>query len=147
MKVFNCLVCRGVSTSVAPPTISEIGHVLCSQFTHKNTGIYCNFSLSFSLLQESEIAEVLYKQDVDLGFSLDQEQIINASYASGNSGAKNRDKSDADKAGPDAEEKDQKKAKANDGTDKKADNNDDDDNIEKLKALEELRQDKVQHDG
>jgi len=40
-------------------------------------------------LQESEIAEVLYKQDVDLGFSLDQEAIINASYASGNSAATN----------------------------------------------------------
>lgn len=89
---------------------------------------------------------MLYKQDVDLGFSLDQEQIINASYASGNSGAKNRDKSDADKAGPDAEEeKGQKKAKANDDTVKNADY-DDDDNIEKLKALESLSQDKVRHD-
>lgn len=111
--------------------------------------IVISLRLSLSLLQESEIAEVLYKQDVDLGFSLDQEQIINASYASGNSGAKNRDKSDADKPGPDAkeEEKGQKKAKANDDTDKNADNNDDDDNIEKLKALQELRQDKVRHDG
>lgn len=90
---------------------------------------------------------MLYKQDVDLGFSLDQEQIINASYASGNSGAKNRNKSDGDKAGPDAEEeKGQKKAKANDDTDKNADNDNDDDNIEKLKALEELREDKVRLD-
>lgn len=90
---------------------------------------------------------MLYKQDVDLGFSLDQEQIINASYASGNSGAKNRNKSDGDKAEPDAEEeKGQKKAKANDDTDKNADNDNDDDNIEKLKALEELREDKVRLD-
>lgn len=96
-------------------------------------------------LQESEIAEVLYKQDVDLGFSLDQEQIINASYASGNSAAKNREKDSS----PDAE-KGEKKAKSDDDNDKHASNKDnandnDDDDIEKLKALEELREDKVRY--
>lgn len=85
---------------------------------------------------------MLYKQDVDLGFSLDQEQIINASYASGNSAVKNRDKDSS----PDAE----KKAKSDDDTDKHASNKDnandnDDDDIEKLKALEELREDKVRY--
>lgn len=85
---------------------------------------------------------MLYKQDVDLGFSLDQEQIINASYASGNSAVKNCDKDSS----PDAE----KKAKSDDDTDKHASNKDnandnDDDDIEKLKALEELREDKVRY--
>lgn len=85
-------------------------------------------------LQESEIAEVLYKQDVDLGFSLDQEKIINASYASGNSAAKQR-----------AYKTDSQEDKADD-YDKKASDNDhdnDDDNIEKLKALEDLQQNEV----
>lgn len=88
-------------------------------------------------MQESEIAEVLYKQDVDLGFSLDQEQIINASYASGNSATNGRTK-DSDGKGEEEEDKDGKKIKA-DEKDKHATNDD----IEKLKALEELQQDKV----
>ncbi|EDV94476.1 GH21438 [Drosophila grimshawi] len=77
--------------------------------------------------EESEIAEVLYKQDVDLGFSLDQEQIINASFASGNS---------ADKQSALSEDE-AKKDHAED-TVKDADNNDD---AEKLKALTDLQQD------
>lgn len=91
---------------------------------------------------------MLYKQDVDLGFSLDQEQIINASYASGNSAAKNRAKESGAGNGADAEEKGQKKAKSDDDTNKHASSkaNVDDDDFEKLKALEELRQDKVRHD-
>jgi len=77
---------------------------------------------------------VLYKQDVDLGFSLDQEQIINASNASGNSATNGRTK---DSTGKD-EEKEGNKIKA-DEKDKNASNDD----IEKLKVLEELQQDKV----
>ncbi|KAL7730278.1 hypothetical protein ACLKA6_016535 [Drosophila palustris] len=87
-------------------------------------------------LAESEIAEVLYKQDVDLGFSLDQEQIINASYASGNSATNGRTK-DSDAKGQE-EDKEGKKIKA-DEKDKHATNDD----IEKLKALEEIQQDKT----
>lgn len=85
-------------------------------------------------LQESEIAEVLYKQDVDLGFSLDQEKIINASYASGNSAAKQRAyKAEGEK---DKADEDDKKARDND-------HKNDDDDIEKLKALEDLQQNEV----
>jgi len=95
-------------------------------------------------LQESEIAEVLYKQDVDLGFSLDQEAIINASYASGNSGAttakskledepKSSDPSMSESSGS----KDSNVNAENQATGASADD------IEKLKALEELQQDKV----
>jgi len=95
-------------------------------------------------LQESEIAEVLYKQDVDLGFSLDQEAIINASYASGNSGAptaKSKLEDEAKSSDPSMSEssgsKDSNVNADNEATGASADD------IEKLKALEELQQDKV----
>lgn len=99
-----------------------------------------------SSLQESEIAEVLYKQDVDLGFSLDQEQIINASYASGNSAAsqakarlEEEAKSSDPSLGPESTE-DALKDTAAETTELSGATVDD---IEKLKALEELQQDKV----
>jgi len=95
-------------------------------------------------LQESEIAEVLYKQDVDLGFSLDQEAIINASYASGNSAATNV------KSKPEDETKSSDPSISESSGFKDTDVNAENeasaasvDDIEKLKALEELQQDKV----
>lgn len=92
-------------------------------------------------MQESEIAEVLYKQDVDLGFSLDQEKIINASYASGNSGAS----SDKSKPGDEAKSSDPSMSDSaiKDTNAEKETGDASLDDIEKLKALEELQQDKV----
>ncbi|XP_068154044.1 segmentation protein cap'n'collar isoform X1 [Drosophila tropicalis] len=84
--------------------------------------------------EESEIAEVLYKQDVDLGFSLDQEKIINASFASGNSAA-----SDAAKANALVDGKPSSGDPLTTSQDADKSKNDNDD-IEKLKALEELQQ-------
>ncbi|XP_052859459.1 segmentation protein cap'n'collar isoform X2 [Drosophila gunungcola] len=94
-------------------------------------------------IPESEIAEVLYKQDVDLGFSLDQEAIINASYASGNSGAtnaKSKLEDEAKSSDPSMSDtsasKDPNVSAENEASGASADD------LEKLKALEELHQDK-----
>ncbi|KAH8309983.1 hypothetical protein KR059_000239 [Drosophila kikkawai] len=91
---------------------------------------------------ESEIAEVLYKQDVDLGFSLDQEKIINASNASGNTGASSAKSKYGDKSkSSDPSMSDSAIKDANENAEKEAGEASVDD-IEKLKALEELQQDK-----
>ncbi|XP_017017473.1 segmentation protein cap'n'collar isoform X2 [Drosophila kikkawai] len=91
---------------------------------------------------ESEIAEVLYKQDVDLGFSLDQEKIINASNASGNTGASSAKSKYGDESkSSDPSMSDSAIKDANDNAEKEAGEASVDD-IEKLKALEELQQDK-----
>ncbi|XP_017142591.1 segmentation protein cap'n'collar isoform X2 [Drosophila miranda] len=92
---------------------------------------------------ESEIAEVLYKQDVDLGFSLDQEQIINASYASGNSAASQaKAKAEAESKPADPSMSDSAFKDSDDTDEMKATGAASVDDIEKLKALEELQEDK-----